>query len=394
MVVAKPVAARCRDGKTRPDPLKQSAPEGQTFDPVEPRDVRDVPRREGEVPAARQCLGADERSRFVLNFLYIFIRDRSHIRRQRIQNVADERERILCSLRRRRHHDLRPREVAGGNSLVHFVAADLPPAADDAARGIVEPRAGAANLDLLTPRQPEAAFDERVLEDDRNILQILVDERGTREAERHANDFSSLAVDVDGAHGARLAVVLRTHFHLIDVEHAGPEANLKRVVNGEIVDPEAGCRERMRDVLDLVAFAYPDDVPEVVLDDAEVVAVVIDVGRQEQSVAAPHDALLAQIGSAPVDFQPQLVRLHDFWRLGESLSKLCEECHVAVRRRLVVGEGGVGDLTGSSLGGALDELARAGIVPRLLSAEGVREDDGRKNPHRTAKPHGIHRERG
>src|SRR6267378_2150530 len=102
----------------------------------------------------------------------------------------------------------------------------------------------------------------------------------------------------------------------------------------------------MRNVLNLIAFSDPDDVPEVVLDDAEVVPVVIDVGREKKCVATPHDALLAQIGRPPVDFQTQLVRLHDFWRLGESLSKLCEESNVAVRGRLVVGKCRVGDLRG------------------------------------------------
>ncbi len=281
MFVAEPVAAGRRDGKTRPDTLKESAPEAETFNPVESRNVRDVPRREGEAPAARQGLGADECARLLLDFLHVVVGDRPHIGWQRIQNVADERERVQRSLARRSHHDLRPREVAGGNSLVHFVAADLPAAPDDSSRGVVEPRACAANLDLLASGEPEAPFDKRVLEDDRHILEILVYERGAREAERHAYDFSRLAVDVNGAHGARLAVVLRTHFDLIDVEHAGAEADLQRVVNGEIVDLEAGCRERMWDVLNLIALSDPDDVPEVVLDDAEVIAVVVDVGRQQ-----------------------------------------------------------------------------------------------------------------
>jgi hypothetical protein len=69
LAVAEPIAASCRDGKTPPDALKESAPEAQTFDPVEPGDVRDVPRREGEVPTARQCLGADESARFFLDVL-------------------------------------------------------------------------------------------------------------------------------------------------------------------------------------------------------------------------------------------------------------------------------------------------------------------------------------
>src|SRR6266513_5850796 len=109
----------------------------------------------------------------------------------------------------------------------------------------------------------------------------------------------------------------------------------------------------MRNVLDLVALTDSDNVPEVVLDDAEVIAMVVDVGWQQQGVATSHDALLAQIGRSPVDFQTQLVRLHDFRRLRESLSKLCEECYVTVRRSFVVDERGVGELSRSALGSAL-----------------------------------------
>ena len=74
----------------------------------------------------------------------------------------------------------------------------------------------------------------------------------------------------------------------------------------------------MRHVAHLVAFAEPDDRREVVLDDAEVVAVVGDVGREQQRVAPPDDALLAQVGRAPIDFVHELVGLHDLGRLGES----------------------------------------------------------------------------
>ena len=121
----------------------------------------------------------------------------------------------------------------------------------------------------------------------------------------------------------------------------------------------------MRNVAHFVAVAEPDDGGKVVLDDAEVIAVVVDVGGQEERVAATHDPLLAQVGRAPIDFQPQLVRLHDLWRLGESFSKLCEEGYVAVRDGLVVLEAGVGELLGAPRGGALDERARARVVPIL-----------------------------
>src|ERR1700716_4514721 len=109
----------------------------------------------------------------------------------------------------------------------------------------------------------------------------------------------------------------------------------------------------MRDVLNFVPLTDSDDVSEVVLDDAEVVAVVVDVGGKEQRVAATHDPLLAQVGRTPIDFQPQLVRLDDLWRLGESFSKLCEEGYVTVCSRLVVDESSIGQRICPALGGAL-----------------------------------------
>src|ERR1700674_281182 len=123
----------------------------------------------------------------------------------------------------------------------------------------------------------------------------------------------------------------------------------------------------MRNVLNFVPLADSDDVSEVVLDDAEVVAVVVDVGGEEQRVAATHDSLLAQVGSTPIDFQPQLIRLNDLWRLGESFSKLCEEGYVSVCSPFLVDESGIGELIGSALGSALDERTRPWIVPRLRS---------------------------
>jgi hypothetical protein len=51
----------------------------------------------------------------------------------------------------------------------------------------------------------------------------------------------------------------------------------------------------MRHVPHLVALADPDDVAEIVGDDAQVVAVVVDVGREERAVAPAQDDLLAPV---------------------------------------------------------------------------------------------------
>ena len=81
----------------------------------------------------------------------------------------------------------------------------------------------------------------------------------------------------------------------------------------------------MRHIAHLVAIAQSDDVLEVVLDDAEVVAVIADVGRQQQRVAPADDPLLALVGRAPIDFERELVGLEDARRLGEPLTQLAEE---------------------------------------------------------------------
>ena len=65
---------------------------------------------------------------------------------------------------------------------------------------------------------------------------------------------------------------------------AAGQVERQRVGDGEVVRREPGGRERMRDVAHLVAVAEPDDGGKVVLDDAEVVAVVaMSVGSSSVS---------------------------------------------------------------------------------------------------------------
>ena len=60
-----------------------------------------------------------------------------------------------------------------------------------------------------------------------------------------------------------------------------------------------------------------------------------------------------------------------------------------MRRRLVVDEGRVGELTRSALGGVLDERSGARVVPGLLRIDFARgDDDQRESSDRNAKPHG------
>ena len=73
----------------------------------------------------------------------------------------------------------------------------------------------------------------------------------------------------------------------------------------------------MRHVAHLIAVAEPNDLREVVLDDPEMIAMVLDVRREQQCIASTDDQLLAVIRSAPVDFERNLVRLYDLGRIGK-----------------------------------------------------------------------------
>jgi hypothetical protein len=132
----------------------------------------------------------------------------------------------------------------------------------------------------------------------------------------------------------------------------------------------------VRHVAHLVALTEPDDGRKVVLDDAEVVAVVRDVGRQEQRVAATEDALLAQVGREPIHFIHELVGLHDLGWFSEPFTDLGEEGDVAVRDGTVVLESGVGELLDAARGRTLHELAGPRVIP-LLCAERLRREQER-----------------
>ena len=55
----------------------------------------------------------------------------------------------------------------------------------------------------------------------------------------------------------------------------------------------------MWNISNLIALPEPDDVRKIVLDDAKVIAVVVDVRGQQQSITACCYELLALVGSAP-----------------------------------------------------------------------------------------------
>jgi hypothetical protein len=72
----------------------------------------------------------------------------------------------------------------------------------------------------------------------------------------------------------------------------------------------------VRYVTNFVALAEPDDVREVVLNDPQVIAVVVDVvGRSRVSTA--DNALLAEVGRTPIDFSASSSALTIFGGSGK-----------------------------------------------------------------------------
>ena len=126
-------------------------------------------------------------------------------------------------------------------------------------------------------------------------------------------------------------------------------------------------------VAHFVAFTDADDIAEVVGDDAEVIAVVVDVGWQESAVAPAEDDLLAPIRCLPIHFDIELVGLHQPRRLGQPFAHLCQEEHEAVRARAVTRERCVRLDGQPAQHGSLYQRQRLGSVPRLC-----REGDGER----------------
>ena len=238
--------------------------------------------------------------------------------------------------------DRRALEQAVGQRHVEVVALDLPAAANDPAGRKVEPAGAPADLDLLAVGQPVALLVQRVLQHDADVLELPVEVGGRREAEAEPHQLRRGDVEVEGADDQRAGERARA-----GPAPRGPPSRPRRSGSrasrpARSRTPQPRRRERMRHVADLVAFADPDDVAEVVGDDAEVVTVVVDVGGQERPVAPAENHLLAPIRGAPIHFHPQLVGLDQPRRLAQPLAHLRQEEHEAVRPGPVARERGVG----------------------------------------------------
>ena len=121
----------------------------------------------------------------------------------------------------------------------------------------------------------------------------------------------------------------------------------------------------MRNVAHFVAVAEPDDGRKIVLDDREVIAMIADVGGQEQGVAPADEPLPALVGRTPEHFDGEFVGPNHLRRIGEALSHLREEREVAVGVRAIVREAGVGELRRAARDGSIDQRDRPAVVPLL-----------------------------
>jgi hypothetical protein len=137
------------------------------------------------------------------------------------------------------------------------------------------------------------------------------------------------------------------------------------VGDGEVVFAKADLGQRMRHIRDLIALSQPNDAREVVLDDAEVIAVIPDVSRQKQRVAPSDDALLAQVRRVPIDFERQLVGLEDLRGHRKPFPELREKGHVAMGIRAILGEPRIGELLRSASRRQLHDRPAACVIPVL-----------------------------
>ena len=264
----------------------------------------------------------------------------------RLGDVLDRRaewrapgKRVALNLGKRR--DLVAPEPAVGETEVETVPVDLPAAADDAARRDVEPRRAPSNFDFLAKRQPEPAFPQRIVQHDADVFQLRIEIGFRREIERHAHEVRGFDIDEQRADDRGLGECLRPHAQLDHADRSFGEDDGGRVTQGEVVQLRPTRCEGMGDVAYLVTFAEADRAAEVVLHDAEVIAVVVDVGGQLGAITPADDALLAERGRLPVHFQLQLVRFYQPWRLGEPFAELPEEEEKPVSLGLVVAQRGI-----------------------------------------------------
>ena len=263
----------------------------------------------------------------------------------------------------RQGRDLGPNVSAWHEAAIDGVAADLPSRPDDPPHWIVEPRRRSDDVQLLMLREPEPAIDQRVVERHRQGLDPVVEDGRTGECHRQPDQRPSLPLQVECTDHPRGRRVPRPDPDRVHFDHAPGNRDAERVVDLIVVVVGPVRRERVRNATHVVSIAQADRVREVVLDDPVAIVVVADVAGQEEGIPVAHHKLLAEVGRPPIDFHRQLVRSDDLGRVGIAWTGLREKRQISVRRRLVVGQSGVGQLAATPRDREYHERVCAGVVP-------------------------------
>ena len=154
---------------------------------------------------------------------------------------------------------------------------------------------------------------------------------------------------------------------------AGTPKDFGRTRNATTRTARCDRRERVRHVAHFVSLTQPDRASEIVLNDSEMIAVIVDVGGQLGAVTPADDALLAQARRLPVHFQLQLIRFHESRRLGEPFAELAEEEEKPVSLGFVIAQRGIDRAYGAPFNRAARQGQRGIAVP-ILGGRACGED--------------------
>src|SRR6266851_1126678 len=377
--VGKPIAAQAADLEAivRRTP-HDAGSHGEPFAAIDADQLAQRARAEalalesGEGPAARDA------THFGPDVLEIVLADRLGDVLDRGAEGARPRKGIALGLGQRR--DLFTVEPVRGKAQVEYVTVDFPASPDDAARRNVEPRGTPANLDLLAVGEPEPSFPQRIVQHDADVFELRIEIRLGGEVERHAYQLGGCGIYEQRAHDGGDVEILRPDAQRDHAHRSLRELDGGRVAQGEVVQVDPTGSEGVRHVAHLIALAQSHRAPEVVLHDAEVIAVVVDIGGELGTIAPADDALLAEPGRLPVHFQLQLVRLDEPRRLGEPFAELPQEEEKPVSLGLVVAQRRVDRSLRAALDGAPRQRQGGIAVPDLSGRTGCENEQQRGGP--------------
>jgi hypothetical protein len=98
----------------------------------------------------------------------------------------------------------------------------------------------------------------------------------------------------------------------------------------------------VRHIAHFVSLTEPYAVGEVVLHDAEVIPVVLDVGREIRTIPPANDLLLAPVRRLPIDFEHELIGLDQPRRFPQAFGQLSEEEDESMRADTKITKGCIG----------------------------------------------------